>query len=112
MAKRTDPISATNFGLLVAYLGQHGVAASAARAVIGRNPDGRTRAQIADILREWLRTRPKAAVVEDKKPVMMEVDRVPLVRIFRWTIPLCSHWTWDHIIEPVVRWWHVSSDIQ
>ena len=101
----TSAPSAAEFGLLVAYLGRNGLAASAARAVIGNNPAGRTRAEISATLIAWLATRPKAAVVEDKKPVRLEADRVPLVRIFRWTIPLCSHWTWDHVIEPVVRWW-------
>lgn len=55
----TSVSSAAEFGLLVAYLGRNGLAASAARAVIGNNPARRTRAEIADILREWLRTRPK-----------------------------------------------------
>ena len=49
----------SEFGLLIAYLGQNGVAADAARDVLGNNPNGRTRQEITNTLRAWLKTRPK-----------------------------------------------------
>lgn len=48
--------SAADFGLLVAWFATRGVNIS---AVIGTNPAGRTRAEIAAELREWARTLPK-----------------------------------------------------
>lgn len=59
MSHATVP-SQAEFGLLIAYLAQNGMTAQAARAVIGNSPNGRTRAEIADELRVWLSTRPKA----------------------------------------------------
>ena len=49
------------FGLMIAWMAQHGMTAAAARAVIGNSPNGRTRAQITQELIAWLKTRPKAA---------------------------------------------------
>ena len=57
--KNTEPDS-NEFGQLISFLAQNGMTVQAAQAVIGTNPNGRTRQQIADELREWLRTRPKA----------------------------------------------------
>lgn len=106
----TNVPAAAEFGLLVAYLGTHRVAQNVARSIIGRNPAGRTRAQIAEELRLWLATRPRAE--ESVKKLDTQVDKkldinpVPMVKIWRWTIPLSSVWTWEHIIQPVVRWWN------
>ena len=55
-----DTPSTAEFGLLINYLAQNGMTANAARAVIGNDPNGRTRQQIADELRTWLKDRPKA----------------------------------------------------
>ena len=52
------PVS--QFGQLVAFLAQTGMGQQAAQNVLGAAPNGRTRQQIADELREWLKTRPKA----------------------------------------------------
>lgn len=56
---RSEEMSEADFGLLVSYLAQNGVAANVAQEVLGTDPAGRTRQEIADELREWLRTRPK-----------------------------------------------------
>jgi hypothetical protein len=51
--------SNSEFGQLVAYMAKNGMTAQAARQVIGNNPNGRTRMEIADELRIWLKNRPK-----------------------------------------------------
>lgn len=59
MNKHESP-DASEFGKIRAYLAQNKVKQADITAVIGNGANGRTRAQIADTLREWLRTRPKA----------------------------------------------------
>ena len=48
------------FGKIRSLLAQAGVKQADITAVIGNGSNGRTRAQIADELRAWLKTRPKA----------------------------------------------------
>ena len=54
-----DVPSQAEFGLLIAYLANNGMTQQAAQDVIGSNPNGRTRSQIASELRAWLKDRPK-----------------------------------------------------
>ena len=54
-----EEIPQADFGQLIAYLGQKGVAQNVAQQVLGNNPAGRTRQEIADTLRAWLKDRPK-----------------------------------------------------
>ena len=60
MAAPNEAMSAQEFGQLIAFLGQNGVAQQAAQDVLGNNPAGRTRKEITDTLRAWLKDRPKA----------------------------------------------------
>lgn len=60
MRDRKSIPPASEFGRLRSYLARQGVSQAQIREVIGNGAQGRTRAQIADELREWLRTRPKA----------------------------------------------------
>jgi hypothetical protein len=48
---------AAEFGLLRAYLAQRGMSQVQINAAIGNTPQGRTRAEIADALRQWLANR-------------------------------------------------------
>ena len=59
MNKNETP-SAAEFGQLRAYLAQNKVKQATITEVIGTGANGRTRAQIADTLRAWLKDRPKA----------------------------------------------------
>ena len=53
--------SPSEFGELIAYMSsQWGITAQAAQDIIGTSPNGRTRQEIADDLRAWLKDRPKA----------------------------------------------------
>ncbi len=54
--KTTEPTS-NEFGQLVAYMAQNGMTLKAAEDVIGNSPAGRTRQQITEELRTWLRTK-------------------------------------------------------
>lgn len=54
-----DPIPQSEFGQLVAYLVRSGMKPSDVTAVIGNNPNGKTRGQVADELRAWVKNRPK-----------------------------------------------------
>jgi hypothetical protein len=54
------PVDAAAFGLLRAYLALQGVSQAQIREAIGGNPAGRTRAEIVEQLRLWLKDRPKA----------------------------------------------------
>ena len=54
------PPPASEFGLLRAYLARADVTQTQITAVIGGNVGGRDRAAIAEKLRQWLKTRPKA----------------------------------------------------
>jgi len=56
----TEQPTAAEFGKLIAFMARNGMTAAAARAVIGNNPNGRTRQQITNELIAWLKTRPKA----------------------------------------------------
>lgn len=58
--KPDDPMRNAEFGSLVSYLARNGVANQVARSVLGNSPAGRTRKEMTDALREWLRERPKA----------------------------------------------------
>jgi len=52
--------SPAEFGLLRAYLATQGVSQLDINDAIGVGAQGRTRAEITDELRAWLKTRPKA----------------------------------------------------
>jgi len=61
MKGRREVPSGAEFGETMAFLaGQRGVTPQVAREVIGNGPNGRTRQEITNELREWLRTRSKA----------------------------------------------------
>jgi len=49
----------SEFGQLRAYLAQNGVSQEQIRAVIGTGARGRSRNEIAQILRDWFKTLPK-----------------------------------------------------
>ena len=53
------PPDESEFGRLRAYLAQAGVSQAEIKDVIGDAPAGKTRAEIAELLRAWLKTRPK-----------------------------------------------------
>ena len=57
---RGDTPPAAEFGLLRAYLAQQGVSQAEITEAIGIGAQGRSRAEITDELRAWLKTRPKA----------------------------------------------------
>lgn len=39
-----------------------------------------------------------------EQPAMIEEESpIPVVSLFGWTIPLCTQWTWEHLIEPLLR---------
>lgn len=54
--------SGAEFGQLISFMAQNGMTATAARAVIGDNPNDRIRAQITQELIYWQKTLPKAEV--------------------------------------------------
>ncbi len=60
MKTPSEAPSGAEFEQLVDFLAENGMTATAARAVIGNSPNGRTRGEIADELRAWLKERPKA----------------------------------------------------
>lgn len=60
MPRKDQIISANDFGKIRSFLAQNKVSQASIRGVIGTGTNGRTRAQIADILREWLRNAPAA----------------------------------------------------
>lgn len=51
--------TAAEFGLLRAYLAKIGVTQAQINAAIGKTANKRTRAQIVDMLRAWLKDLPK-----------------------------------------------------
>lgn len=51
---------ANEFGQLRSYLAQNGVSQAQITAVIGTGAQGRSRAEITQLLREWMKTLPKA----------------------------------------------------
>ena len=51
--------SQSEYGLMIAWMSQNGMTAQAARDVIGDGPNGRTRKQIADDLRDWIISNPR-----------------------------------------------------
>lgn len=61
MAKSPNGVpTAAEFGLIRAYLARAGVSQAQVEAVIGKTVNKRTRAQLADLLKLWLRELPKA----------------------------------------------------
>ena len=52
--------SASEFGMLRAYLARQGVSQATIKEVVGTGPQGRTRTEITAELTAWLKTRPKA----------------------------------------------------
>ena len=56
----TDEITADDFGLLRAYLAKNKVSQADIDQAIGTAAAGRTRGEIAQALRIWLRARPAA----------------------------------------------------
>jgi hypothetical protein len=61
MSKRpSDKITANDFGLLRAYLAKNKVSQAEINKAIGTAAAGRTRGEIAQALRIWLRARPAA----------------------------------------------------
>jgi hypothetical protein len=61
MKRRSDAPPANEFGELRAYLARQGVSQAQIDAAVGTAADGRSRQEVADALRAWLRTLPKAA---------------------------------------------------
>jgi len=58
MASNSNEVpKAAEFGQMVAYLARNGFPIPEITDIIGRNPAGRTRAEIADELRVWLKER-------------------------------------------------------
>jgi len=84
---------AAEFGLLRAYLAQEGVSQATINGLLGGSPAGRTREEVAAILRAYLATLPKAG----PQAMAAMVTPVPLVTVFGRTLPLCSHLTWAHV---------------
>jgi len=56
---RDQAPSANQFGKIRSMLARSGVSQSEIRDAIGESPNGRTRSEIADELKNWLRDRPK-----------------------------------------------------
>lgn len=65
-AKTAIP-NAADFGQLRAGLARAGVSQAQINAAVGTAANGRTRAQICEQLREWMRSLPAATPVEPKK---------------------------------------------
>jgi len=84
---------AAEFGLLRAYLAQEGVSQATINGLLGGSPAGRTREEIAAILRAYLVTLPKAS----PQAMAAMITPVPFVTVFGRTLPLCSRWTWAHV---------------
>jgi hypothetical protein len=106
MPGKDEGMNANDFGKLRSFLAQNGITQEQIREAVGNNPNGRTRGEIADQLRAWLATRPKAQAVKVHSAVA-ETDAagvvVPIVRVFGREMPLSSKWTYTHIIQPLQR---------
>jgi hypothetical protein len=62
----------------------------------------RTREENGEMLRLWLRDRPKAAVTF-RAAMLSQTETVPTVNVFGKQIPLSSQWTYDNVIKPVMK---------